>query len=141
MEFSASNYSVARFSSRALPEQGRSQSIEELHERGLLGFKFTPHGKASPQVEFVNRSTPRLRILTGTYAGVRREAVSSKPGQQGGDHLYLCLTLAGTSLLSRRAREIILSGGDAVLMTAEEPPWTLSSPSPVRIAEIGRAHV
>ena len=136
MEFSASNYSVARFSSRALPEQGRGQSIEELHERGLLGFKFTPHGKASPHVEFVNRSTPRLRILTGTYAGVRREAVSSKPGQQGGDHLYLCLTLAGTSLLSRRAREIILSGGDAVLMAAEEPPWTLSSPSPVRIAGI-----
>jgi AraC-like DNA-binding protein len=136
MEFSASNYSVARFSSRALPEQGRGQSIEELHERGLLGFKFTPHGKASPQVEFVNRSTPRLRILTGTYAGVRREAVSSKTGQQGGDHLYLCLTLAGTSLVSRRAREIILSDGDAVLMTGEEPPWTLASPSPVSIAGI-----
>jgi AraC-like DNA-binding protein len=136
MEISAGSYNAARFSSRALPEQGRGKLIEELHERGLLGFKFTPHGKAAPHVEFVNRSMSGLRILTATYAGVRREALPGKLGQQGGDHLYLCLTLAGTSLVSRREREIVLSDGDAVLMTGDEPPWTLASPSPVSIAGV-----
>jgi AraC-like DNA-binding protein len=136
MAISAPNYSVARFSSGALPQQGRGKLIEELHERGLLGFKFTPHGEALPQVDFVNRSMPGLRILTATYAGVRREAVPNKTGQQGSDLLYLCLTLAGTSVVSRRAREMVLSDGDAVLMTSEEAGWTLASPSSVTIAGI-----
>jgi AraC-like DNA-binding protein len=136
MAISAPNYSVARFSSRALPRQGRGKAIEELHERGLLGFKFTPHGKALPHVEFVNRSMSGLRILTATYSGVRREALPSKAGQQDGDHLYLCLTVAGTTLVSRHTREIVLSDGEAVLMTGEEPPWTLASPSSVSIAGV-----
>jgi AraC-like DNA-binding protein len=136
MESSTSNYDVARFSSRTLPEQGRGRLIEELHERGLLGFKFTPLGKAAPQVDFVNRSMPGLRILTARYAGVRREALPSMAAHQGGDHLYLCLTLAGTSVVTRRARETVLSDGDAVLMTGGEPLWTLASPSPVSIAGI-----
>jgi hypothetical protein len=100
-----------------LPEQGRGRLIEELHERGLLGFKFTPLGKVAPQVDFVNRSMPGLRILTARYAGVRREALPSMAAHQGGDYLYLCLTLAGTSVVTRCARETVLSDGDAVLMT------------------------
>jgi AraC-like DNA-binding protein len=136
MAASTSQLSVARFSSRALPQQGRGKFIEELHERGLLEFKFTPHGGAVPDVDFVNRSMSGLRILTATYAGVRREAIPTKVGQEGGAALYLCLTLAGTSIMSRRARKIALSDGDAVLMTGEEPSWTLVSPSPVSIAGI-----
>jgi hypothetical protein len=137
MESSTSSFNVTRFSSGALPEQGRGKLIEELHERGLLGFKFTPHGKVAPHVDFVNRSMPGLRILTAVYAGVRREALPSMAAHHGGDHLYLCLTLAGTSLVTRRAQEITLSNGDAVLMTSGEPPWTLTSPSPVTIAGSG----
>src|SRR6266700_6363585 len=136
MATSAPDYAVARFSSCALPQHGRGKLIEELHERGLLGFKFTPHGEALPQVDFVNRSMPGLRILTATYANVRREAVPNKSGQQGGDHLYFCMTLAGTSVVSRRAREMVLSDGDAVLMTSEEAGWTLASPSSVTIAGV-----
>ena len=136
MAISVSNYSVARFSSRTLPRQGRGKAIEELHERGLLGFKFTPHGKALPRVDFANRCMSGLRILTATYQGVRREALPRRAGQQDGDHLYLCLTLAGTSFVSRRTREIVLSDGEAVLMTGEEPPWTLASPSSVSIAGV-----
>jgi AraC-like DNA-binding protein len=100
------------------------------------GFKFTPLGKAPPRVDFVNRSMFRLRIITATYAGVRREALLTKAGQQDGDHLFLCVTLAGTSLVRRRAREIALSDGEAVLMTSEEPQWTIDSPAAVRIAGI-----
>jgi AraC-like DNA-binding protein len=136
MAISVPNYAVVRFSSCALPQQGRGKLIEELHDRGLLGFRFTPHGEGLPHVDFVNRSMPGLRILTATYAGVRREAVPSKSGQQGGDHLYLCLTLAGTSVVSRRAREMVLSDGDAVLMTGEEAGWTLASPRSVTIAGV-----
>jgi AraC-like DNA-binding protein len=136
MVASTSQLAVARFSSRALPQQGRGKFIEELHERGLLEFKFTPHGGAVPDVNFVNRSMTGLRILTATYAGVRREAIPTRAGQEGGAPLYLCLTLTGTSIMSRRARKIVLSDGDAVLMTGEEPTWTLASPSPVSIAGI-----
>jgi len=136
MAASTSQLAVARFSSRALPQQGRGKVIEELHERGLLEFKFTPHGGAVPDIDFVNRSMCGLRILTATYAGVRREAIPARVGQEGGAPLYLCLTLAGTSIMSRRARKIVLSDGDAVLMTGEEPAWTLVSPSPVSIAGI-----
>jgi AraC-like DNA-binding protein len=132
MVTSTPGYTVARFSSRALPEEGRDKAIEELHERGLLMFKFTPYGETLPQVDFANRSMPGLRILTATYAGVRREAVPDKPG----DHLYLCMTLKGTSRATRRAQEMVLSDGDAILMTSEEAGWTLTSPSPVNIAGI-----
>ena len=124
MAISAQNYTVVRFSSCALPKQGRGKAIEELHERGLLVTKFTPYGETLPQVDFVNRSMPGLRLLTASYAGVRREGV-----QQDGDLLYLCMTLTGTSLASWRAREMVLSDGDAVLMTSEEAAWTLTSPS------------
>jgi AraC-like DNA-binding protein len=58
--------------------------------------------------------------------------VPDKPG----DHLYLCMTLKGTSRASRRAREMVLSDGDAILMTSEEAGWTLTSPSRVNIAGI-----
>src|SRR5260370_1157539 len=75
----APHYGVARFSSSDLPRQGRGKAIEELHERGLLGFKFTPLGKALPHVEFVNRSMFRLRIITATYAGVRHDALLAAP--------------------------------------------------------------
>jgi AraC-like DNA-binding protein len=136
MVTSTPSYTVVRFSSCALPEQGRGRAIEELCERGSLVTKFTPYGEALPQVDFVNRSMPGLRILTATYAGVRREGVPDKTGQQGGNHLYLCMTLSGTSLASRRAREMVLSDGDAVLMTSEETGWTLTSPSSVNIAGI-----
>ena len=84
MVTSTPSFTVFRFSSRALPEQGRGKAIEALHERGLLpATKFTPLGEAVPHVEFSNRSMSGLRILTGTYAGIRREGVPL-----GGDHLY-----------------------------------------------------
>src|ERR1700743_3879630 len=93
------HYTIARFSSRDLPRQGRGRAIEQLHERGLLGFKFKPQGKVLPHVEFVTCSRPRLRTLRASYAAARREALPNKADQQDGDHLYLCLTLAGTSLV------------------------------------------
>jgi len=86
---------------------------------GLLATRFTPYGEALPHVDFANRSMPGLRILTASYAGVRHESVPAKIGQQGGDDLYLCIILTGTSLASRLAREVVLGDGDAVLMTSE----------------------
>ena len=134
MANSTPNYTVVRFSSCALPEQGRGKAIEELRERGLLATRFTPYGEALPQVDFANRSMPGLRILTASYAGVRHESVPAKTGQQGGDDLYLCIILTGTSLASRLAREVVLGDGDAVLMTSEEAAWTFTSPSSVNAA-------
>jgi AraC-like DNA-binding protein len=131
MVTSAQSYTVVRFSSCALPVRRRGKAIEDLHERGLLGIKFTRYGEALPQVDFVTRSMPRLTILTGSYTAVRRQGA-----QEAGDFLYLCMTLSGTSLASWRAREMVLGDGDAVLMTSEEATWTLSSRSTVSIAGI-----
>lgn len=131
MVTSTPDYTVVRFSSRALPQEGRGNRIEELHERGLLPTRFVRCGNAAPRVDFVNRTMPGLRILTASYASVRREGV-----RQEGDLLYLCMTLTGTTVGSRRGREMILSDGDAVLMTNEEAAWTMTSPSSVRIAGI-----
>src|SRR6476661_2039938 len=94
-------YTVARFSSRDLPKEGRGRAIEELHERGLLGFRFSPYGGVLSTVDFTNRSMPALRIVTGTYAGVSREPTPDKES-----HLYFTLTLGGTSLVRRRDREV-----------------------------------
>jgi AraC-like DNA-binding protein len=131
MVTSTPDYTVVRFSSRALPRAGRGERIEELHERGLLPTKFVRYGNAVPRVDLVNRTMPGLRILTASYTSVRREGV-----RQEGDLLYLCMTLTGTTLGSRRGREMILSDGDAVLMTNEEAAWTMTSPSSVKIAGI-----
>ncbi|MBR1208876.1 MULTISPECIES: helix-turn-helix domain-containing protein [unclassified Bradyrhizobium] len=128
---SAPDYTVVRFSSRALPEAARGKTLEELHERGLLPTKFVRYGNAVPQVDLVNRTMPGLRILTAGYTSIRREGV-----RQEGDHLYLCMTLHGTTVGSRRGREMMLSDGDAVLMTNEEATWTMTSPSSVKIAGI-----
>ena len=122
---------VVRFSSSTLPEEGRGKRLQELHERGLLPTKFSAYGSAVPRVELVNRMMPGLRILTASFTSVRRESV-----RQEGDVLYLCMTLTGTSLASRRGRQMILSDGDAVLMNNEEAAWTLTSSSSVNIAGI-----
>jgi AraC-like DNA-binding protein len=131
MATSTHSYAVVRFSSCALPAQGRGKAIADLHERGLLPIRFTRYGEALPQIDFVNRSMPGLALLTGSYAGVRRQGA-----QEAGDYLYLCVTLSGTSLASWRTREMVLSDGDAVLMTSGEAAWTLSSQSSVDIAGI-----
>ena len=131
MVTSTPGYTVVRFSSRTLPDQGRGKALEELHERGLLPTKFVRYGNAAPGVDLVNRTMPGLRILTASYASVRREGV-----RQEGDLLYLCMTLSGTTLGSQRGREMVLSDGDAVLMTNEQAAWTMTSPSSVKIAGI-----
>jgi AraC-like DNA-binding protein len=131
MVTSTPDYTVVRFSSRALAEEARGKTLEELHERGLLPTKFVRYGNAVPRVDLVNRTMPGLRILTAGYTSIRREGV-----RQEGDHLYLCMTLTGTTVGSRRGREMMLSDGDAVLMTNEEATWTMTSPSSVNIAGI-----
>jgi AraC-like DNA-binding protein len=127
----APDYTVVRFSSCALPEDGRGKALEELHERGLLPTKFMRRGNAAPRIDLVNRTMSGLRILTASYTSVLREGV-----RQEGDLLYLCMTLSGTTLGSRRGNEMVLSDGDAVLMTNEEAAWTMISPSSVKIAGI-----
>jgi AraC-like DNA-binding protein len=122
---------VVRFSSCALPEDGRGKALEELHERGLLPTKFMRYGNAAPRVDLVNRIMPGLRILTASCTSIRREGV-----RQEGDLLYLCMTLSGTTVGSRGGREMVLGDGDAVLMTNEEAAWTMTSPSSVKIAGI-----
>jgi AraC-like DNA-binding protein len=134
MAISAPDYTVFRFSSSALSEQRCGKAMEELHERGLLATRFTPCGQALPHVDLANRIMPGLRVLTATYAGIRHESVPAKAGQQGADDLSLCMILTGTSLASRRGREVVLSDGDAVLMTSEEVAWTFTSPSSVNVA-------
>ncbi len=124
-------YTVVRFSSRDLPKEGRGRAIEELHERGLLGFRFSPYGKSLPTVNFTNRIMPGLRVVVGSYAGVTRQPMPNKES-----HLYLTLALRGTSLVRRRDREVVLSGGDAVLMSARDAPVTQASRALVRIAGI-----
>jgi AraC-like DNA-binding protein len=124
-------YTVARFSSRDLPKEGRGRALEELHERGLLGFRFSPHGEALSRVDFTNRSMPGLRIVVGAYAGVHREPMPDKES-----NFFLCLTLSGTSLVRRRDREIVLTGGDAVLMSTRDAPFTITSRALVRIAGV-----
>jgi AraC-like DNA-binding protein len=134
MANSAPSYSVARLSSRGLPEQGRGKAIEELCERSLLASKFRPCGEASPHVDLTNRIVPGLRILTATYAGLRHESMPTKTRAQDGGHLSLCMILTGTSLASRHGRQVVLSDGDAVLMTDEEATWTFTSPASVDVA-------
>jgi AraC-like DNA-binding protein len=134
MAISASEYTVVRFTSSALPGQTRGKAMEELRERGLLATRFTPCGQTLPQVDLVNRVMPGLRVLTATYAGVRHEGLPAKTGRPGSDDLFLCMILSGTSLASRKAREITLSDGDAVLMTSEDAAWSFASPASVNVA-------
>jgi AraC-like DNA-binding protein len=131
MVTSTPDYTVVRFSSRALPQEGRGKTIEELHERGLLPTRFVRYGDAVPRVDLVNRIMPGLRILTASCTSIRREGV-----RQEGDLLYLCMTLTGTTVGSRSGREMVLSDGDAVLMTNEEARWMMTSPSSANIAGI-----
>jgi AraC-like DNA-binding protein len=131
MVTSKPDYTVVRFSSRALPQEQQGNTIEELHERGLLPTRFVHYGNAVPRVDLVNRIMPGLRILTASCTSIRREGV-----RQEGDLLYFCMNLTGTTVGSRSGREMVLSDGDAVLMTNEEATWTMTSPSSANIAGI-----
>ena len=113
MVTSTPGYTVVRFSSRTLPDQGRGKALEALPARRLLPPKFVRYGNAAPRVDLVNRTMPGLRILTASYASVRREGV-----RQEGDLLYLCMTLSGTTLGSQRGREMVL--GELRLQLAEQ---------------------
>src|SRR3974390_3117144 len=64
MANSASDYTIVRFSSCTLAEEGREQALEELHERGLLPTRFMRYSNAASRVDLVNRTMPGLRILT-----------------------------------------------------------------------------
>jgi AraC-like DNA-binding protein len=134
MTASAPQFTVVRFSSDALPEKGRGHAIEELCERGLLATRFVPCSQALPQVDLTRRTMPGLAVLTASYSGVRHEGGPAQTGRPGSDDLFLCMILSGTSLASRRSRELTLSDGDAVLMTGEEAAWSFASPSSVNVA-------
>lgn len=134
MAASAPNSSVVRFSSRALPRQGRGRAIEELHERGLLATRFVPCGQAVPRVDLTRRTLPGLAVLNASYAGLRHAGGLARSGQPGSDDLFLCMILSGTSVASRHAREVTLSDGDAVLMTGEGAAWSFASRDLVNVA-------
>jgi AraC-like DNA-binding protein len=134
MATSAADYSVVRFTSSALPRQARGKAMEELRERGLLATRFTPCGQALPHVELANRVMPGIRILTASYAGVRHEGPPARAGLPSSDDLFLCMILSGTSVASRRAREVTLTDGDAVLMTGTDAAWSFTSPASVNVA-------
>src|SRR5258708_31857663 len=123
MVTSATDYTVVRFSSCALPKDGRGKALEELHERGLLPTKFIHYGNAAPRVDLINRTMPGLRILTAGFTSVRREGV-----RQEGDLLYLCMTLTGTTVGSRGGGGEGFCDGDAVVLSNDGAPRTQTPP-------------
>ena len=80
---SAPNFTVVRFSSCALPERGRAQAIEELHERGLLATRFAPCGKGLPRVDLTRRTVPGLAVLTArAMAACATKAIRPTPASE-----------------------------------------------------------
>ena len=127
MAISVSNYSVARFSSRTLPRQGRGKAIEELHERGLLEVQiYAPRQSPCRASTFAQpHACPGSESLRRPIKASAVRLCREGPASRMATSLSLPDPEPDELCQPPPTREIVLSDGEAVLMTGEEPPWTL----------------
>jgi AraC-like DNA-binding protein len=116
-----------RFSTDEIPEPERNGAIGALYESGMLPSRMVPLADRTPRVDIVRRAAVGLGILSGSLDGVRQEG---RPGDSGGpdDDLFLAINVSGNGVATQRGREVILTDGDAVLLTREDTGWAITRP-------------
>jgi AraC-like DNA-binding protein len=113
-----------RFSTHGVPEVARGQALRTLRGRGLLPVEPLPD--AVPAVELVKWRLPGASVLSGRFCGVRQ---IGDPGTGGApDDLFFGINLAGPGLARQRGREVVVDGGDAMVVGLHDGPFTVLRP-------------
>lgn len=118
-----------RFSTRDLPEHARARAIHALRERGIVPLE--PLRGHTPRVHLTKWLLPGIGVLAGTFCGLR-QATSARGGLEAHDDLFLGLNLTGESPARQGAREVIITAGDAALLSDAAGPFAIVRPTPVR---------
>jgi AraC-like DNA-binding protein len=111
-------------------EQG--VGVRSLHQRGLTWVVTEPLADHASRIAFKIRQLGSFGLISGTLQGVRHEH-TSRPAGDLNDDFSLHLNLSGRSFVSGRDREVILSDGDAVLLSYAEAR-RIARPGRVRYA-------
>src|SRR5690349_13792208 len=110
----------------------RGLGVRSLHERGLTWVVTEPLSDHASSMAFKIRQLGRFGLISGTLQGVRHEH-ASRPAGERSDDFSLHLNLSGRSFVSGRNRDVILSDGDAVLLSYAEAR-RIARPGRVRYA-------
>jgi AraC-like DNA-binding protein len=121
-----------RFSTHGVPQAARGEALRTLRGRGLLPVEPLPD--AVPAVELVKWRLPGASLLSGRFCGVRQ---IGDPGMGGApDDLFFGINLAGAGLARQRGREIVVDGGDAMVVGLHDGPFTVLRPVASRMIGI-----
>jgi AraC-like DNA-binding protein len=116
--------------------QVRGTEVRSLHKRGVTWVAFEPMPELEGGINFAIRKLPGLGILSGTVEGIRHHHTR----EDGDNDFSFHLNLSGLSTVAGRGREILLRGGDAMLLSYTESR-TITRPGPVhhRVLRLPRA--
>jgi AraC-like DNA-binding protein len=121
-----------RFSTHGVPEAARGEALRTLRGRGLLPVE--PLADAVPAVELVKWRLPGASVLSGRFRGVRQ---IGDPGTGGApDDVFFGINLAGAGLSRQRGREVVVDGGDAMVVGLHDGPFTVLRPVASRMIGI-----
>jgi len=92
-------------------------ALRRLNERGAL-LPLQPLAGLPCEVELLKWPFEQLGMLSGRLAGLRHGTGHGGPWAHADDeHLYLGITVAGSSIVQQRGREASLRDGDAALLS------------------------
>lgn len=101
-----------RLSVRDLRDPGRE--LHALNERNVV-LPLAPLTGRAVHAEIAQWPFPAVGVMTATLGGIRHGS-----SRVDDEHLYLAITLRGTSVADQRGREVMLRDGESLLVSAAE---------------------
>jgi AraC-like DNA-binding protein len=124
-----------RFSTDELPPHERAAAVREMHERSTLAVKpepIEPLSDQSVRVDITQWALPGLGIMSGVLCGLRQHIRPERSAPTGADDVFLNLSMAGASVVSRCGDQVVLRGGDAFLAIRGAKGFAVARPTSVR---------
>jgi AraC-like DNA-binding protein len=113
------NNGYCRFSTDDLPERDRAAIWRELCGRRVMRLEMDMLPGAAFHADIMVRTLPGLVTVTGTMCGIRQRRTRELLADSN-DDLLLVMIRSGTGIATQFGRELMLSAGEAVLMTSAE---------------------
>lgn len=130
MSPSSAPIAALRVSTQGLADP--AAALRRLNERGTM-LPLQPLGGLPCGADIVKWPLEQLGLMSARLAGVRHGVGrAGPPTAADDDQLYLGMTMAGTSLVTRRGREATLRDGEAALLWARDA-FMLTHPGAVHI--------
>lgn len=124
-----------RFSTDDLPPRDRARAVREMHEHCTLPFQPEPIEPLTDQrvrVNITQWALPGLGMMSGRLYGLRQRIKPRHSAPTGADDAFLALSVAGSSVVTRSSREVVVGDGDAFLAIRGAKGFSVTRPKAVQ---------